>query len=162
VKRILTTLLILAALVGVAQADYVQSWGPKPIGYLATLQFHGTQACTLAVPLSVIQNAKWLVFDVYAESIIDSVPNLQASFGFKHLLTTANAWVNTSFATGDAGDTILPLDSHIRDTLTTQTVLLPHYSTLWSIPGATARIIFTGKRASQAAKAGAVIIYAKR
>jgi hypothetical protein len=161
VKRILTTLLILAALVGVAQADWMMKWGPYKVGYLTTSAIHGTAADTLDIPLSVIAGAKWLVFRVRADSVVDSVPNLQASFGVKSLLTGA-AWVNTSFATGDGGDTILPLDGQIVDTLLTQYASLPHLSALVSIPGATCRLIFTGKRASQAAKACSVDVWIKK
>jgi hypothetical protein len=162
VKRILTTLLILAAFVGIASADFVQSWGPKLSGYIGTGIIRGTQACTLSVPLAVVANAKWLVFRVRADSVVDSVPNLQAAFWYKHPILTANAWVKTSFASPDAGDTILPLDGQWLDTLTTQTVLLPHYSTLWSMPGATFAIVLTGKRASQCAKACSTGVWVKK
>jgi hypothetical protein len=161
VKRILTTLLILTALVSIAQADWVNKWGPKFMQYQATGRIRGAQADTLAIPLSVVQNAKWIVFQVRADSVVDSVPSFVATFGFKSLLTGA-AWVNTTFATGDAGDTILPLDGSIFDTITTQTVLLPHYSTLWSIPGGEARVILTGKRAFGSSKACSVAVYVKK
>jgi hypothetical protein len=162
-KRLLSIAVLILAVVAIAQADWVSVYGPKPLGYQlsATQRIKGTQACTLSIPISVVANAKWLVFRVRADSVTDSVPSLQASFGYKSLLT-GSAWVNTSFATADAGDTILPLDGDIYDTLLTQTVLLPHYSTLWSITGATCRIIFTGKRAFQSAKACSAAVYVKK
>jgi len=162
-KRILTIAVLVLAVASLAQADWVNVYGPKPLGYQlsATQRIKGTQACTLAIPISVVTGAKWLRFRVRADSVVDSLPDLQASFGFKSLLT-GSAWVNTSFATADAGDTIVPLDGDIYDTLLTQTVLLPDYSTLWSIPGATCRIIFTGKRAFQSAKACSAAVYVKK
>lgn len=163
-KKLISLVLIALAVVAVnvARADFVSLYGPKLSGYVGTGIIRGTQACTLNIPVAVVTGAKGLVFRVRADSVVDSLPNLQAAFWFKHPITTANIWIKTSFASPDAGDTIMPLDGQWLDTLTTQTVLLPHYSTLWSLPGATFAVVLTGKRASQCAKACSTSIYVKK
>lgn len=159
-KRILYALPILLVLVGFAQADAVSSWS----SYMGNVTGHiirGTAADTLTIPPSVVSGAKWLVFEVYAESIVDSTPNLQALVDWRNS-AISSSWTATSFATADAGDTIVPVDAYIVDTLTTQTALLPHYSTLWSMPGAQIRLRLVGKRASQAAKGVLVKIVVRK
>ncbi len=141
---ILAILVIASSVFGWALVEW-----KRPFGNQSGNRVSGTSADTLLLPLSLVGGAQWVTFHVYADSVDDSLPSLVCRLTFK---TPGKTWTSTTFATHDAGDTVIPLSTWVIDTITTQTVLLKHYATLWSKYGDSVRFIATGKGEYQSAK----------
>jgi hypothetical protein len=148
--------LILPLLVVTLASAHSWTYWYQAFGNATGNTVRGTAADTVWLPDGLLRGVTSLAFRVRADSVVDSVPNLQALLDVKWAIH--GSWITTSFATADAGDTIVPLDGSIFDTLLTQQALLP-----WLAMNAdSARVRFVGKRAAQCAKACSVEVRVRR
>lgn len=139
VRLVLVLLLPILVFAGFTQR-YVRPFGNSPGNEVSK-----TDKDTVFLPYSLCYGIYDIVFRVSADTVVDSIGNMTFSFGSKK---NGMAWVNTAFATYDAGDTLLWEDDAVNwDTLTAQRDALP-----WHAWADSFRVIVAGKRATQAAK----------
>lgn len=152
-RFIALALLLTVGMVGMAVAGNVTLKRAYPFGNVTGGILRGTAADTIYIPIGLFQNLEWLRFRVAADTVTDSILNATAALGVKPGYVGAT-WTNVSFATADAGDTVLlEADGSVEDTLVTQTVVLKDLATRGAFYPDSVRVIITGKRAAQCAKA---------
>lgn len=141
-------LLITALCVSVASAGWVY-FTKTAIGNGTGDKITGTAADTWFMATATLAGATNLAMMVYADSVVDSLPNFTLSLQYKAAYEGAS-WVSINGVLGV--DSIMPLEGWLIDTLTGGTGAISYHTMFWSRAGDSSRMIITGKRATQNAK----------
>ena len=153
-KRLLTVAILAAVLVTVAVAGWTETYKQR-FGTTTTTNMAAGAIDTVWFTGAQISGIRYLAAALRADTVNTALANFLWLPSYHKAGSAAGTYVNLAFGIGaGANDSTLPLDGWAAwDTITTG-ALLPFYATVWD----TLRIIITGKRAAQNAKACSVAL----